>query len=288
MPREAVAKDAPLPPIVAAQLAAASGAVAAVLLQPLDVIRTQLQLNPNKTIAQHAKLIQPKNMWAGANAALLRVGGGAAVHFSTLQKLKQKVNQSQQHESKSTATRVATDAALGGMSRALAVTALCPITLVKTRMEAAAVGNQQGMHSVWRAVAQIFRDEGPLALWRGLLPSLAANVPFSAVHYASYQATQSAFRESLGEGMRANVTAGAVAALFATAVTQPFDVMRTRTMLKLTDSRCAVPASRSLFSGFGPRLIKRPAQTTILWSLYEELARLWRTVGEGECILEQS
>ena len=72
---------------------------------------------------------------------------------------------------------------------------MCPVTTVKTRMEASgAAAAAYAYRSVPQALSLIVRTEGPLALWRGLAPALLSNVPFSALHYAAY----SYLREELG------------------------------------------------------------------------------------------
>ncbi len=275
-----------VPPYVAAPMAAAAGAATAAALQPLDVMRTHMQLYNAanlKAVGSHkpvnvplspprllAKLLRERAAWAGADAAAMRVGGGAAVHFATLQTLKRHVRRDGLPMSP-----LAVDALLGGTSRAVAVAALCPITNVKTRLEAAASAGRP-IVSLPHALASALRAEGALALWRGLLPTIASNAPFSAVHYAVYRAAQVRLAPRLGDGLPLNFTAGAAAAAVATTVTQPFDVLRTRSMLQLGDS---VPSlwkePRAIFSGFGPRLVKRPLQTALLWSIYEEMVRLW-------------
>ena len=69
-------------------------------------------------------------------------------------------------------------------------------------------------------------------------------------------------------------------ALIATLATHPFDVLRTRAML-YGFSGAALPPARDLVSaGVLPRLLKRPLQTALLWTLYEELKpRLTRVLG---------
>jgi len=74
------------------------------------------------------------------------------------------------------------------------------------------------------------------ALWRGVLPALGANAPFSAVHYACYSRLQAEIARrrpaSSPSSPATNFAAGGVASALATLATQPFDVLRTRGSLE--------------------------------------------------------
>eukprot|EP00966_Prymnesium_polylepis_P093663 2167529-Prymnesium_polylepis.1 len=189
---------------------------------------------------------------------------------------------------------VLANAVMGGTSRACAVTLLCPITLVKTRMEASgAAAARFAYQSVPDALSSIVRTEGARALWQGLAPGLLSTVPFSTLHYVIYRQMQAStldrvsptpspsptdprdrhrqasFLDRFGEGTALNFGCGAAASVLATLITQPFDVMRTRAMLNLP-----VLTTAGLFAGVGPRLAKRSLQTAVLWTMYEEVRRL--------------
>ena len=208
------------------------------------------------------------NLWRGTSATVLRVGGGAAVHFYVLESLRAR-------EDEVPWSKPVRNTLFGGVSRGAAVVLLCPITTVKTRMEASgAPAAAYAYRSVPHGLVSVVRAEGPLALWRGLAPALLSTMPFSAVHYAAY----SALRDELGRwrepGPLGTFACGAAASVLATCVTQPFDVMRTRAMLQLVaPTRPQLAALGSgLMAGVGPRLAKRTLQTAAIWTIYEELA----------------
>ena len=69
------------------------------------------------------------NLWRGTSATVLRVGGGAAVHFYVLETLRAR-------EDDVPWSKPVRNTFFGGVSRGAAVVLLCPITTVKTRMEA--------------------------------------------------------------------------------------------------------------------------------------------------------
>ena len=69
-------------------------------------------------------------------------------------------------------------APLAGIARALASTLLCPVTVVKTRMEYGGAGAVR-YKDTWDALATIARAEGPRGLFRGLVPTVMTTAPFS-------------------------------------------------------------------------------------------------------------
>ncbi len=164
------------------------------------------------------------------------------------------------------------DAFIGAAARGASVVVMCPITTVKTRMEASHVGARQ-YRSVGDALATIVRTQGAGALVRGLPPLLLTNVPFAAIHYASYRRLQALGRD-YADGWTLNLVAGSLASTAATVATQPFDALRARAMLDLPMPR----SLQGLFAGFVPRLAKRPLQTTLIWALFEDLDKRLRTL----------
>lgn len=178
----------------------------------------------------------------------------------------------------------------------------CPITLVKTRMEyvpsagsgisTAAVLPQY--RNTVHALNTIAREEGIRGLYRGLGPTILANAPFSALYYTFYTRLQERLRK-VGSDLpnpAINFASGTLAAVAATLLTQPADVVRTRVQLGLargsaTGAGGGVRGGASIVSvlqhiaasqgykgmlvGAAPRILKRTLQTALVWTLYEEL-----------------
>jgi len=264
---------------------AVSGTIVSVCLQPFDVVRTRLQAcaaagRPRTAWSALSEISAEGGawrLWRGSAATALRVGGGAAIQFSTLQTLRRPRGDA---EAAPDATR---DAAVGAAARTVAVVCLCPITTAKTRMEASHAGAPT-YRSVVDALSTIVRREGPLALVRGLPALLLTNTPFAAIHFAAYEKLRSLGCAAGSSGWALNLVAGGAASVLATVVTQPFDALRARTMLGFGASMTAVRAGgvAGLFAGFLPRLAKRPFQTTLIWALFEDLdGRLQRRAYHG-------
>lgn len=228
--------------VASAASGAVSGALVSVALQPFDVLRTRMQSDATrgmprpliKTMHAIAGDIGARNFWKGSSATVIRVGCGAGVHFYALQLMREVMEDRKSSRTERPLETAAENAMIGGTSRACAVTLLCPISLVKTRMEASGAAAAAFVYSsVPHAITSIVQMEGCLALWRGLLPALLANVPFSAIHYLLYTQLQGVLQCRMGEGTATTFACGASASVLATLLTQPFDVFRTRAMLGL-------------------------------------------------------
>jgi solute carrier family 25 protein 38 len=187
----------------------------------------------------------------------------------------------------------------GGLSRGLAAMISCPITLVKTRMEYVPSACTTGAailpqyRNTVHALNTIAREEGIRGLYRGLGPTILANAPFSALYYTFYTRLQDRLRavDSSLPNPAINFASGTLAAVAATLMTQPADVVRTRVQLGL--ARRAVSGAsgvhggasivsvlqhiatsqgyKGLLVGAAPRILKRTLQTALVWTLYEEL-----------------
>ena len=185
-----------------------------------------------------------------------------------------------------TAGLSAWDAALvGGGARCLSSAATAPLTLVKTRMEYA--GGRHAYTSTAQALGSIARAEGVRGLFRGLGPTVAANAPFSALYlalYTSLQARVASTAPALAGTPASNFGVGAAAAVAATLLTQPADVVRTHIQLglgggagagagvgKALRAAWATGGPGALLAGTAPRVLKRTLQTALVWTLYEEL-----------------
>lgn len=119
---------------------------------------------------------------------------------------------------------------LGAVSRAAAAVVFCPITVVKTRMEYAALSGVVYRNTA-HALVTIARQERLRGLFSGLGPTLLRDAPYSGLYLLMF----SNIRDAMGAGEDSpglNFVAGALAGGFATLVTHPPDVMRTRCQLR--------------------------------------------------------
>ena len=212
----------------------------------------------------------------------------------------------------------------GGMvARMLAASTVGPIELIRTRMQAASSTSGNHMLEAFKDVRQMVGAHGYTSLWRGLTLTLWRDVPFSGLYWWGYEVIRSKitdFRaESRGRGIDRNLSrterrsqsrenhtdtfmdsfaAGATSGAFASIVTMPFDVGKTRTQVYREvagGSESSMAQQRmgrllwhifqteglaGLWKGWIPRTLKVAPSCAIMISTYEVGKRAFRGVNE--------
>ena len=81
-----------------------------------------------------------------------------------------------------------------------------------------------------RAFLQMLEEEGIQAFYRSYRTTLIMNVPFTAVHFATYEAAKKILGRRVADEDRleTHLLAGGAAGALASAVTNPMDVVKTR------------------------------------------------------------
>lgn len=168
----------------------------------------------------------------------------------------------------------------GSTSRVIACTAVSPLELIKTRMQ-----HHGRTATVWnevRSVRGLVRADGASVLFRGLVPTLWRDVPFSAVYWTSYELMRKRLLPSSldkrAEFLSAFV-AGAASGTLAAAITIPFDVVKTRRQVWLDGRDVRLHAQleeiwrregvAGLTRGIVPRVGKVAPACAIMISSYE-------------------
>eukprot|EP00948_MAST-09A_sp_MAST-9A-sp1_P001324 g1324.t1 len=221
-------------------------------------------------------------------------------------------NISTQNHRKTTTTVENLIPALSGISaRMIAATVISPMELVRTRMQASmgsptdtlefapSASGAKRVPSSCTARSRIayhfsslIREGGYRALWRGLTPTLWRDVPFSGIYWYSYETLKAKFNSDVDHSpnriMINSFAAGALSGSIAAILTNPFDVMKTRTQVRaLTlgdgttngNTKLSLRESYQLvlkesgysgfYAGLAPRLAKVAPACAIMISSYE-------------------
>lgn len=269
-----------------------AGLVSSLALQPFEVIKTRMQAHKLRAGATNANMFATagyvvrqegvKGLWAGVTASCIRTAAGAGLYFLLLERVTRELRTRfpQGKDSNQTLAGVRTFG-VGAASRSLAATLLCPITVVKTRMEYASVSGAT-YTGVGQALYSIGSKEGVKGLFSGLGSTLLRDAPFSGLNlvmYTQMRRVMSDFAASQGREVSAIDTfiAGAIAGGFATFATHPPDVLRTRVQLQNARttfrSIIAEEGVKALWVGSFPRIARRTLQQAVTWSLYEYITR---------------
>jgi solute carrier family 25 protein 38 len=266
-----------------------AGLVSSLALQPFEVVKTRMQahrlnMGPTKGMFATAGCVVRdegvRGLWAGVTASCVRTAAGAGLYFLLLERVSRELNQRfPKAEGDKANAAFAGARTFAVASRALAATALCPITVVKTRMEYASMSGVT-YSGVFNALWQVASKEGARGMFSGLGSTLARDAPFSGLNllmYTKARAAMADFAAAQGREVTAldTLVAGAVAGGIATFATHPPDVLRTRAQLGGTASLAKLVREegvRTLWVGSTPRIARRTLQQAVTWSLFEYIA----------------
>lgn len=183
----------------------------------------------------------------------------------------------------------------GAVARASAGFIMMPITVIKVRYESSFYSYK----SIWGAGDAILKKEGIRGFFSGFGATAIRDAPYAGLYVLFYEQSKrrlSRIREvtplaeisNLESSMKRstslsiNFLSGVLAAGFATAITNPFDVVKTRLQLMpgkysnmITAGRRMIKEDgvRSLFDGLGLRMGRKALSSALAWTLYEELIR---------------
>jgi solute carrier family 25, member 38 len=303
-----------------------SGLLSAILLQPADLLKTRVQQSGASSLrASFQELWQPPNVirsfWRGTLPSALRTGFGSALYFTSLNALRQNVAKSNllrsigvvEQGAGSTSSSLPklsnlANVTTGAIARASAGFLLMPMTVIKVRYES----NLYAYRSIAGAGKDILKTEGLRGFFSGFGATAIRDAPYAGLYVLFYEQLKK--RLSIlsqrvpvpgkpDVGMKGSTSAsinfgsGVIAAGAATAITNPFDSIKTRIQLKPKEYRNIIQAGRrmiredgvkSLFDGLALRMSRKAMSSALAWTLYEELIRraelTWRLSHGGELL----
>lgn len=185
--------------------------------------------------------------------------------------------------------------ATGAAARASAGLIMMPVTVIKVRYESSLYSYK----SIWGAATAILKTEGIKGFFSGSGATTIRDAPYAGLYVLFYEQAKrqlSQFRDAaptvdtlgLQSGMTSsksvsiNFLSGVLAAGFATAITNPFDAVKTRlqlmpgrygNMIKASQRMIKEDGVKSFFDGLGLRMGRKAISSALVWTLYEELVR---------------
>jgi solute carrier family 25, member 38 len=288
-----------------------SGVSSAILLQPIDLLKTRVQQSGSSSLISSFNEIWKsphivRSFWRGTIPSALRTGVGSALYFTSLNALRQNVARSNLLHFTGTVNSGArqTNSAIpqlsnlanlttGAVARAFAGLCIMPMTVIKVRYES----NLYAYRSLFGAGKDIFKAEGIKGFFFGFGATVIRDAPYAGLYVLFYEQLKRrlgllvhnvpAIRRQ-GTDSKSSTTAsinfgsGLVAAGLATAITNPFDSIKTRMQLMPSEYWNMLQAGRkmlsedgikSLFDGLTLRICRKAISSALVWTLYEEFIR---------------
>ncbi|XP_022910160.1 mitochondrial ornithine transporter 1 [Onthophagus taurus] len=262
--------------------------------QPLDTIKVKMQTFPgqyNTMIKCFKQTLAVDGVYSGLYAGTVPALAANVAENSVLflgygfcQKFMQKVTGAESIESLSTIS----NASAGCLAAFFSSLVLCPTELVKCKLQAMhEVNNQEGitMKRVGPVdlVGKILKTEGIKGMFKGLVATLAREMPGYFVFFGGYEGTRALLtrpgqkKDDIGVGR--TMIAGAIGGLIFWTVTYPADVVKSRVQIsKKTATKGLVgmlyqigrnEGVRALYSGLTPTLVRTVPATAVLFLTYE-------------------
>lgn len=277
-----------------------SGLTSSVLLQPADLLKTRVQQSHTAAVIPTIKDIlsspQPiRGLWRGTLPSALRTGFGSALYFTSLNALRQGVARTGapalgnagdinpnalSANSSSALPKLSNSAnlATGAAARVAAGFVLMPATVLKVRYES----DYYAYRSLYSAGRDILRTEGVRGLFAGFGATAARDAPYAGLYVLFYEQLKRELPAlaSAPSSSSINFVSGALAAGMATAITNPFDAVKTRlqlmpakygNMMRAVKLMITEDGVRSLFGGLGLRMGRKAISSALAWTVYEEL-----------------
>ena len=239
----------------------------------------------------------------------MRTGFGSALYFTSLNKIRESARQSSllrqrldgRAQSGSSALPVLTNSAnllSGAAARTFAGFVLMPLTVIKVRFES----NFYSYPSMWAAARDIHRGTGLRGFFSGFGATAMRDAPYAGLYVLFYEMLKThlstlvsptdgaasgevRMRPSLASSI--NFSSAMLAGAACSAVSNPFDAVKTRIQLRPQRYRNMWQAwrtmvvedgLRSLWDGLALRMSRKALSSALAWTVYEELIRRSRAI----------
>ncbi|XP_052176370.1 uncharacterized protein LOC127790753 [Diospyros lotus] len=266
-----------------------AGCVEHMSMFPVDTLKTRMQavgsscssstLTVRQSLGSILKLEGFAGLYRGIAAMGLGAGPAHAVYFSVYEHCKKVLSAGNPNNS-------AAHAASGVVATVASDAVITPMDMVKQRL--------QLKSSPYKGVAdcakRVLMEEGIGAFYASYRTTVFMNAPFTAVHFATYEAAKRGLTEVSPESVAeeetlvVHATAGAAAGALAAAVTTPLDVVKTQLQCQgvcgcdrfssgsIRDVIRTIVKKEGyggLMRGWIPRMLFHAPAAAICWSTYE-------------------
>eukprot|EP00128_Syssomonas_multiformis_P015411 Colp12_sorted_trinity150504_noHs@19901 len=238
------------------------------------------------------------SLWRGLSPTLIMAVPATVIYFTMYDQLRD-------HFLQVIPGSVVAPLIAGATARIFSATVISPLELIRTKVQSR---SNYGYKELAGVVVKSVRTEGVLSLWRGLVPTLLRDVPFSAIYWSSYETVGGILqqRASLKEGQKKpfwiSFTAGAVSGMIAATITTPFDVVKTNLQVTMGElgegatqerpptwrvmrSIVAQQGVGGLFTGLTARIAKVAPACAVMISSYELGKEFFRNKNQARAMV---
>eukprot|EP00871_Galdieria_phlegrea_P002599 jgi/Galph1/333/GphlegSOOS_G5078.1 len=214
-----------------------AGFAADSVVHPIDTVKARLQFQEGSNLKYKgmlhafATIVREegvrKGLYAGIDAVLLGSVPSHAITFAVYHLIKRTI----EPRLHSTELVPLVDLAAGAFSEVIALSTYVPAEVIAKRMQTAKLGYSRQYRSAIHALGVIVKTEGARGLYVGLASTMLRDVPFTSLQFAFFEQIKIVWRTVTHRQHLNNVEtyfSGSLAGGLAAALTNPFDVVKTR------------------------------------------------------------
>ncbi|KAG2444147.1 hypothetical protein HYH02_009086 [Chlamydomonas schloesseri] len=218
-----------------------AGGLSRTAVAPLERLKILMQVQGNEKIyrgvwqglVHMARTEGVRGMMKGNWTNCVRIIPNSAVKFLTYEQLSREMSDHYRATTGSGELTPGTRLIAGACAGIIAMSATYPLDMVRGRLTVQEGKNQQ-YRGIMHATRTILAQEGPLAFYKGWLPSVIGVVPYVGLNFAVYETLkvmllkQYGLRDERELTIGARLGCGAIAGSMGQTVAYPFDVARRR------------------------------------------------------------
>jgi len=223
-----------------------AGTMARTITSPLDVLKMLMQVSAKggSVKGEATKLWKESGIagfWRGNIAACVRLGPQSAIKFYAFDELQQYFGHGKPLLGWK---RTVCGSSAGVISQVLTY----PLDVIRTRITV----DPKKYTGIFSGMATIIKEEGPFALYSGVIPTIVGVIPYEGAQFYAQGALKNLYMTKIAPGKPitpfTNCMIGACAGIFSQTFSYPFDVVRKRLML--VDKATGKPMYSGMFDCF--------------------------------------
>lgn len=252
---------------------AVAGGLAKTTIAPLDRTKINFQATNKKFSARYAlrflvecyKTEGLLSLWRGNSATMARIIPYAAIQFTAHEQYKTLLQIDKTDKDTPSSMRFLAGSLAGVTSQFLTY----PLDMARARMAVTRKGTYSSLMEVF---VKIWKNEGPLTLYRGLTPTLIGVIPYAGTSFGIYETLKS-YRSAHSDKEKLNplerMMFGAVAGLVGQSSSYPLDIVRRRMQT------AKVTGNGNSYNTIIGTLVKVYREEGLVHGLYKGLSMNW-------------
>ncbi|KAF3971972.1 hypothetical protein CMV_004486 [Castanea mollissima] len=169
-----------------------------------------------------------------------------------------------------------------GLSVAVATGVTHPLDVLKVRLQMQLVGQRGPLAGMGNLLVHVLKNEGPRSMYLGLTPALTRSVVYGGLRLGLYEPSKYVCEQVFGStNIFVKIASGAFAGGFATALTNPVEVVKVRLQMNPNLRRGPIGELRRIFSEEGIRALGSSSKHDLFHFEYPHILIRWTPLEEG-------